>query len=367
LNKDKNLNAATYFFIFAKMSTGLKILASPLDWGLGHATRLIPILKTLGEENELIIATNSSTNTLMKAYFPDADFVDIPGYGIRLSNYGNLFSYLGLSYKIWKTQKKEKQWLLNFAKSNSIDLIISDSRFGLNHPEIKSIIISHQLKLYFEGMWFLPGKIPDFVNTLWMDRFDEIWVPDEPGRDLSGSLSISQKNNIRFIGTQSRFQYTLCATESFNQPYILVVLSGPEPQRSKFKNLILYQATKTNHKLIIAEGSGEEKTQTKICANTTIISNPESDLLWWLIKHATLIISRSGYSSLMDYIELKCSRVFLVPTPGQTEQLYLAKRMKEKHICNYALQTDFELNKAIQETLAYKGFDDFFDHKKPEN
>lgn len=333
-----------------------KILVSPLDWGLGHATRLIPVLKELESNNDLIIGINRTTEKLMKEHFPMAQFEEVPAYKIRNSKSGGFHTYVRVSLRIKKVKKLEEQWVSDFLKDNQVDLIISDSRFGFRNKSVKSIIISHQLNLKFPSFWRLFGKIAQGVNKKWLSAFDEVWIPDNENHELSGELSKETGLKIKFIGTQSRFKKK-DFERKIPEPYILFIISGPEPQRSEMEHMILHQAPLIRQKVIIVGGKPEKNTKDFDCANAHWYAHMKTEELAAHIAYADMVISRSGYSSLMDYQTLGCKNLFLIPTPGQSEQIYLAKRMKEKGICDYAYQNKFILSEALLSIDAYKGFE----------
>lgn len=332
-----------------------KILVSPLDWGLGHATRLIPILKEMEAQYDLIIGVNKSTEKLMRDHFFNAQFENVPGYKIRNSKSGGFHSYVRMSARIRKVKKQEELWVSDFLKKNKVDLILSDSRFGFRNEGVKSIIISHQLHLKFPPFWRLFGGIAQRINHKWLTAFDEVWIPDNEDHELSGELSEGSGLNTRFIGIKSRFVKKEFERKN-SEPYILVVISGPEPQRSEMEHMILHQAPLISQRVIVVGGKPEKKTKDFDCANAHWYAHLETDELAAFISHADLVISRSGYSSLMDYKALGCKNLYLIPTPGQSEQIYLARRMKEKGICDFAFQKDFNLSEALFPIDAFDGF-----------
>jgi len=338
------------------MSVPQKILVSPLDWGLGHATRLIPIMKSLNGDNQFIIGINKTTDRIMRSHFPDAQFEEVPPYQIRNSVTGRFVSYVKMSAQIRKAKQAEEQWVKEFVSKNHVDLIISDSRFGFRHPEVKSVMITHQLSLQFPLIWKMPGRIAQGVNEKWLFDFDEVWVPDDEQHGLSGDLSVHPKLKTQFIGIQSRFEKKKTSSP-VDYPYILCILSGPDPQRSEFEKIILHQAPLISQRMVIVRGRPEKGAQKVNCANALRYSHLETEELAAYVQHADLVISRSGYSSLMDYKTLGCKNLFLVPTPGQTEQIYLAKRMKEMGICDFAFQSNFNLADSLLTIDYFKGFD----------
>lgn len=332
------------------------ILISPLDWGLGHASRLIPMLKYLeAEGHHLMIAVNVLTKVILKEQITKADFFELPSYRIKYSASASFITFAALAPRIIKAKKEESQWVEKFIAEHKVDLIISDSRFGFRHPDIKSVIISHQLKLQFPKGWARIGARAQKVNEKWLSEFDEVWVPDEENHYLSGELSNNMQLKTQFIGIQSR----MVKEESHRpeaEPYILCVLSGPEPQRSILEQKIRQQSPQIKEHVIIIGGRPDKPSTVFNCANTTYHHHLDSKTLAHYIQHAELVISRSGYSSLMDYYQLECKKVFLIPSPGQSEQIYLAKRMKEMRVCDFAFQRSFSLVEVLQEPESWEGF-----------
>jgi hypothetical protein len=216
--------------------TDKRILVAALDWGMGHTTRLVSLLRQLkNQQNLLIFAGNQAQCQFIKAEFPEIELADLSGYEIRLdskkSTYWQLFQQ---GFKVKKAMKAEKKWLSNFVTANKVDLIISDNRYGFFHPKIKSILVTHQLNL----------QIPYFRRMVnrnlrrMIEKFDACWVPDTENRLLSGELSKAKlKIPIVYIGILNRFQ-KLQLPIDFDY---LVILSGPEPEKTNFKQEILKQ------------------------------------------------------------------------------------------------------------------------------
>lgn len=338
------------------MPKTLKILVSPLDWGLGHATRMISLLRFMKKQNhELIIGVNELTIDFLKTQFPEAEFHNIPSYNILYSSEGSSFSMLGLFPKILKAKKAEYKWVKQFVKNNQVDLIISDSRFGFRNQNIPCVIISHQLSLPYPNHYLLFGWFAQKVNENWLRKFDQIWVPDFKDHFLSGRLSMNSKMGAYFLNPQSRLQPTEYSNP-LGTEYILCILSGPEPQRTKLEELIIAQVPTVDKRVVIVGGKPNKKMGKIELENIIYFNHLRDDEMATYIQNASLVISRSGYSSLMDYYRLSCKRLFLIPTPGQEEQIYLAKQLKKNRVCDYQYQNMFTLKQAILSMDAWKGF-----------
>jgi len=338
------------------MPESLKILVSPLDWGLGHATRMIPLLRYLSELNhQLFIGVNESTIDFLQEQFPEAIFLHIPSYHIKFSESESSFSLLKLIPKIMKAKKEENLWVKNFVKENPVDFIISDSRFGFYHLSIPSVIISHQLNLQYPKAYFLLGKFAQMINERWLRKFSQVWVPDTQNHFLSGKLSENTSLNTVFIKPQSRLQNSK-ADNPLGKEYVLAILSGPEPHRSILEKLLISQASSIEKQLVIIGGKPQDGIRKYELKNVLYYNHLQDTEMTAYIQNASLIISRSGYSSIMDYYTLACKSLFLIPTPGQTEQIYLAQRMKDMERCDFEHQGQFNLAKVSTSSSKWTGF-----------
>ena len=187
-----------------------------------------------------------------------------------------------------------------------------------------------------------------------MSRFNEIWIPDYEGdNSLAGKLSeYNGGQNAKYIGVLSRFKFD--DNENIKDK-ILVVLSGPEPQRTYFEEIILSEVESIGKEITVVLGKVEDIQTKNKKSNVTIYNFLTSDDLEREMKESSLVIARSGYSTIMDLKALK-KKAFLVPTPGQGEQLYLAKYLKSKNICNYVCQDKFSLKEVVGFSNSFTGF-----------
>jgi hypothetical protein len=316
------------------------ILYSILDWGLGHATRSIPVIEALLQMGaKITLCGEGSTGRLIQTIFPQLPFYTVNGiqvtYPTRIPMSLSMFLQ---APKIALAIKSEHQQIKKLVKELSIDAIISDNRYGAFSNEIPSVILTHQLNLQTpkNKEWLRP--IINKINHHYLEPFDEIWVPDIVGENnLTASLSHDpetvQKLNPKYIGNLSRF--ASLPVEGKYKPYdALVVLSGPEPQRSLFEKIICQQLKALPLTAIIATGTPQNPIheQQENCFYTSHLSIDE---MLFHYTHCKYIISRSGHSTLMDLCALKKSAI-CIPTPGQTEQEYLAAlHSKKKHIVTF--------------------------------
>ena len=333
----------------------MKILIAPLHWGLGHASRCVPLVnRFLNEGHEVILASDGAALTLLKKEFPTLEAIELPAYNIVYPTENMLWNLMIQSKRFFRAVKSEYVDIQAIVKNKNIEMIVSDNRFGCYSPLIKrNIFITHQVNLLTPfGLFDAPAR---WINHRLMRRFDEIWIPDEADEktSLAGKLSHGHLENlpkVSYIGAQSRMKKTM-PDDGFSffenaekgLKKIAVILSGPEPQRTFLEEKILAQAKNSVHHFVIVRGLANENKVFFLEKNIKIYDHQTSQDLNKLMLEADLIISRSGYSTIMDLVVLE-KKALLIPTPGQTEQEYLAKRFAEKGIFsiqNQAHNLDF--------------------------
>ena len=327
-----------------------KILVAPLDWGLGHATRCIPVINSLMKKDVNVeIGTNGLSYHLLKNEFPELKINLLPGIEIKYIKEGNFTLQMLRQLPAFVSSiKTENSYLFTLIQSERYDAVISDNRYGLHSDIIPSVLITHQLMLktpphlqILEGL--LSSKLKSYI-----EEFDVCWVPDfEDENNLSGDLSHKSKLEIpvEFIGPLSRFN-KVGETEDVNIEFdLLAIISGPEPQRTVFENLIEQQARKRNISTLIIKGMPSEKYSSESNLIKKI-NHAESGFMKSAVTKAKGIIGRAGYSTIMDLVALK-KPALLIPTPGQTEQLYLSEFLKNRGYFRFANQNNFNLEDAF--------------------
>src|SRR6476661_4467518 len=233
-----------------------RILVAPLDWGLGHATRVIPIIRLLRYRNcTVIIAAKDRTRELLEQEFPDLQFLELEGYGIQYSRKGwrlPLKIVAQVPY-ILSVIKKEHRWLQHAVEDHSIDAVISDNRYGLYHHSIPSVFITHQLRIK-TGLGFIIDRFIQQLNYQQINKFGDCWVPDHGGGlTLAGDLSHPANFPsvpVKYTGPLSRFT-GLISTE---EKHLLVILSGPEPQRTLWEEVIIHQLQAYKKPIVLVRG-----------------------------------------------------------------------------------------------------------------
>ncbi|WP_338356318.1 glycosyltransferase [Yeosuana marina] len=339
------------------MNIKKRILIAPLNWGLGHASRCIPIINALIEQGfEPIIASDGDALGLLKKEFPKLICLELPSYQIKYSKYGFLVKWQLLKTipTVLKSVKEEKKVVEYIIKTHDIKGIISDNRFGIytSHMHIPSVYITHQLQVFSGITSWITIKLHQKI----IKKYTECWIPDfENNQNLCGKLghTNNHKLNLKYLGPLSRFNKTEPTTSKYT---ILVLLSGPEPQRSLLENKILRELKNYKESILVVKGVIEHTQKITHQNNMTIYNFMQSLELENAIKQSDIVISRSGYTTIMDLAVLFKKKVLFIPTPGQNEQLYLAKRMQALQIAPYCKQSDFTFD-GLKKINGYKGFE----------
>ena len=332
------------------MKAKKRILVAPLNWGIGHATRCIPIINALIDNNyEVILAAEGRPLHLLSTEFPKLEIIRFADYNINYSKYLPMsVSMLLQTPKLLWNIKKEQLSLQSIIKDYNIDGVISDNRFGLYSKTIPCAFITHQLQIQSP---YFSDSIRDF-NYKYINKFDACWVMDDEENNLAGSLSKPNTlpNNTQYIGTQSRFE----KKESNKKYDFLAIVSGPEPQRTILEKGLINALKDRTEKSLIVLGKPELNTSEQI-GSLSIQSHLNAKELNTAILQSDLIICRPGYSTVMDLAKLEKKAVF-IPTPGQTEQEYLAENFMSKRICYSQKQSNFNFELALKESKNYNGF-----------
>lgn len=333
-----------------------RILVCPLDWGLGHATRCIPIIRLLLQKNQhVLIAGSGRSFLLLKHEFPTLEFIDLPGYDIRYSKSALAIRMFFSIPKILKGIKQEHELLQEIIQQKKIDIVISDNRFGLWSTKVKTVFITHQLMIKSP----LGEYVLHRINLNYIKKFNTCWIPDFEGEtNLSGDLThfYPTPENAVFIGPLSRFynEKSSLLCQPLKKSYdVMVIISGPEPQRSIFEEIILKQASSIPLNFLIVRGITEQTFRLERIENIDVIPHLNTADMKAAIQSASVVVARSGYSTLMDLAVLG-RKVILIPTPGQTEQEYLAAFYQKKKLAYVESQSGFNLKRALEKIKDYE-------------
>ena len=332
----------------------LSICISPLDWGLGHATRCIPIIHALKAQGHTIyIATEGHHEVILKEAFPDAPFLPLRGYHVRYTKNRSLFfanMFLQAPKVLWSIIN-EYYWLKQMQKRYSFDLIIADNRVGFYHKKVPSVFITHQLYMIMPFDW--ASNLFQKLQYAWIKRFDACWVPDMEGpNNLSGKLgnpAVKPSIPLWYMGCLSRLHYNISnkTVNTNNVPiHFLGIVSGPEPQRTILEDLIWEAGNKQELPFVVVAGLPKNEQYHKASQTGTLYHHLSGSHLANQISNASYIICRGGYTSLMELIPFE-KKLIIIPTPGQTEQEYLGKYWQEKNWAICIPQNEFNLASAL--------------------
>jgi uncharacterized protein (TIGR00661 family) len=331
--------------------TSLKpnILIAPLDWGLGHATRCVPVIQKLIQKKcNVLVAAEGKIKSMLHKEFPGLLFIDFKGYRIHYSkNSWMLPLQIGKQIpKIISTIQYENEQLRKIVREHNVHGIISDNRYGFYHERVPSVFITHQLRIKTPFGKFVDDYIQR-INYKYINRFSECWVPDnETENNLAGELSHPQKKTsvtVKYIGPLSRFKEVIAQDEK----HLLILLSGPEPQRTIFENLLIQQLNEYKGSVVFVRGLPDEANSLNLASNISVYNHLPSEELNKKMNEASFVISRCGYSTVMDLAALK-KKSILIPTPGQTEQEYLSKHLMKNNFALCVEQNKFRLKNALE-------------------
>jgi UDP:flavonoid glycosyltransferase YjiC (YdhE family) len=331
------------------------ILVAPLHWGLGHATRCIPIIRALRENGyNVLLASDGGALMLLRKEFPDLESIELPSYNISYSKKAINFKWkLALKLPhIKRTMASEKKIVRSLVSEGKIQGIISDNRLGVRNSGVPSVFITHQLNVLTGNTSFLTSKLHQNI----IKKFDQCWVPDIEGlNNLSGRLGhlFTTKLHIKYIGPLSRFTKKVLPIKYD----VLALLSGPEPQRSYFEEKLMETFKASDKKVLLVRGVVEAKQTEQKLENITVVNFMQSAELEIAINQSEIVVARSGYTTILDLALLE-KKAYFVPTPGQYEQKYLAKRLKSQGIVPSCNQENFKLSR-LNEISLYKGLSDY--------
>ena len=309
----------------------MKILLCPLDWGLGHATRCVPLVREmLAQGHECEIGCVGPQRQIFAEEFPGIQLHEAPAYGIRYPRHGwqMPFWLLREMPRLYDLIEKEQRWIEDLCARRGITHIISDNRFGCYSKKKPSVYITHQLRIAFPGPAGLCESLGEFWHGMRQRPYRAVWVPDFPeAPGLSGKLGHGARVPVpmRYLGPLSRFTAPALPPPSPSVK-VLALLSGPEPQRSFFEAQSRAALSGLPGSHVLVRGLPGAKVAPEPPSQLRVYNHLPGPELQALIQDSELVLCRSGYSTLMD---LAClgARALLIPTPGQTEQAYLARML----------------------------------------
>jgi len=344
------------------------ILYAPLDWGLGHTTRSIPVIRAFLEGGcRVLIACNSMQKEILAQEFPDLEFTHLKGFGLK---YGQnrtttLIRLLLQVPKILIRIKNEIRVVRRIANQEEIAAVVSDNRYGAYSPGLPSVFITHQL-WPATGLGKLADRLCRMTVKKYVTRFDECWIPDLHGDgNLAGALShpsypFFRGTDIRYIGPYSRFEP--CSSiadldQREDELRLLILLSGPEPQRTILEEKLLRQIGRLPARVVLVRGRLSKNIPGQDVPSLRIINYAGTAELNKLVCESDFVICRPGYTTIMDMLKLK-KKLIVIPTPGQAEQEYLGNYLHQKKMVISSQQNDLDLPVLLNaaKTFAYQEF-----------
>jgi len=327
------------------------ILIAPLNWGLGHATRCIPIIKALQENNFTpIIASDGIALELLRKEFPYLKTLELPSYQIEYAKNGKNFKWKLIKSlpKMIEAIREEKRIVKKWIQKYKIDGIISDNRLGVFSKKVPSVFITHQLNVLTGNTTWITSKLHQNI----IKKYNSCWVPDvnEP-LNLTGKLGHLENNslNLSYLGPLSRMHKMALPI----QYDLMIVLSGPEPQRGLLEAHLSEELKRFDGKVVFIKGIIEKEQKKEQIGNVTYYNFMKTRQLEQTFNESKKVLCRSGYTTIMDLVKLN-KKAFFIPTPGQYEQIYLAEKLQNDGLVPYATQEEFRIEN-LSKMEEYKG------------
>jgi uncharacterized protein (TIGR00661 family) len=332
------------------------LLFSCLDWGLGHTTRSIPLIQEFEAQGcEVIVACNSIQKKILYSELRNVRYVDLDGYGVTYADgkWATRFKIAWQFRKILTRIKLERRWVHHFVAENRIDALVSDNRYGFTHPLLPSILITHQLFVQTGFGGLIDNALQRFLYYL-IKRFVVCWVPDFASENsLAGILSHPKTFPpipVKYIGPVSRFSN--CRNEKNFNYDVVIILSGPEPQRTILEQAILNEIQNWQKKIFLVRGLPDKTLQID-SKNLQVKNHLDASALNEIICQSEYVICRPGYTSMMDVLKLR-KKTIVVSTPGQGEQAYLAQYLSSKQLVMSIPQKNFSLTTALDQAEKFQ-------------
>lgn len=327
------------------------ILICPLNWGIGHASRCVPIIRLLRSMKvRVIVAADGKPLSFLAQQFPDLDFEifssHTPAYSKRNHQTTKLLQQLPSFIENYQNDQKK---IPELVKRTGANAVISDNRFGAFSRQVPSVYITHQLQIPLSGNLSVFSPLASRIHRQIISHYNQCWIPDFPDHNsLAGKLStpFASFKSFQFIGPLSRFEAPSQPPEK-KKDRLLVLLSGPEPQRSILENIILNQLQRFPVETVMLRGLPDQINIPECPAHVQLLNHADDQTLFELLTSAQHIIARAGYSTIMDLYAIGRSAT-LIPTPGQAEQEYLANFLSHKGLFSKALQKSLELKTIIR-------------------
>lgn len=335
----------------------MKVMYAVCSWGLGHATRSLPVIRKLEDEgnNITLVSHGRSLDLLKKELGTNHEYIDIPDYPMLLSNNSRQFMAKSMIY--WPMfihrMRKGLTKITKILKKKNYDKIISDGRYDVYSKKIPSFLITHQIRILNPMRFEIFEKGSEIFNLFFFKRFAGVLIPDYKTDNLSGDLSHNlnkiDEKKLHYVGALSDFKKI---NKKKDIDY-LISITGPEPQRTILQKRLLPQIKNLDGKIVVTLGKTEAKeniTDEDVETYSFLTKKQREDIL----NRSKIVVSRSGYSTILDLAVIK-TKALMTPTPGQTEQEYLAKYHNNKKTFYCVNQDKIDLAEDIKKTKRTTG------------
>jgi uncharacterized protein (TIGR00661 family) len=337
-----------------------RILVSPLSWGLGHATRDLPIIRHLLDRgHEVTVAACGRAFSLLQRELPQCEFVKLDDYPSPYSA-GRYFvpKFLAMAPLMLWAIEMESLHVRKILRHKKFDMILSDNRFRVRSRHIPSFVIAHQLRFMTPPAVHYMDFVTEFFNYLYLSPFDRIIVPDvaDETTNLAGRLAhqmhwLKNSKKVYYAGIISSVTKRTVAQDID----LFISISGPEPQRSQLEKIILDRVGDLKAgRIVITLGKPEVKETRQLSDRITVHGFLDRDGQGEMMNRAQLVVCRSGYTTVMELAELGKKALF-IPTPGQTEQEYLGRYYAERGYFHSVSQYDLDLERDIEKARQLAG------------
>ncbi len=336
------------------------VLVSPLSWGLGHATRDLPIIRYLLERgHHVTVAAEGRALSLLSRELPQCDFEELKDYPPPYTASRHFVpKFLAMAPAMLWAIEKESVHVRRLLRKRPFDLILSDNRFRVRSRHIPSFVISHQLRFMTPPSLRALELIPEFFNYLYLSPFDRVIVPDaaDPVQNLSGRLS----HDMRLMDVGRKVYYagilsSVARMDVAEDVDLFISISGPDPPRAQMEQIILaHVAEVPGRRIEIALGKPEVTETRRIDGRITVHGFLDRAGQQEMLNRARMVVCRSGYTTVMELAELG-KRALFIPTPGQTEQEYLARYYAERGYFHAVSQYELDLPRDIERARALPG------------
>ncbi len=334
----------------------MRVFIAPLNWGLGHATRCVPLIERYRQEgHEVILGGDGESLIWLKRRFPTLRIEELAQLSVRYSaTQSQVGAMLSMLPDFIRFIREDHRRLQALQARYHFDLIVSDNRFGLylpktqnreprtQNPDPRTVYLTHQLRIRLPHGWRWAEPLAERMHAYFYRQYDEVWVPDyeDYANSLAGWLSHPKQvpENVKYIGPLSRFS-AIANSDDSSSPYgevrrgstIVALLSGPEPQRSLLEESLIRRYEKQTERVLIVRGLMQGPLTRTTHGNITLLPRMDDDKLIATLLNCRTIIARSGYTTIMDLHALRLlHKAELIPTPGQSEQEYLKKWLTER-------------------------------------